>query len=85
MAAEDDYKRFSEIAQELGLEDKDHDNFINSAMKRKGYKPVMSWTDPEPEDGGGGGDFFSGGGSREKRDVGGGGKRSGGSGWQYDN
>lgn len=60
MGAEEDFARFSEIAEELGLEEKEFDSFVSSSMKRKGYKPVLSWADPDPENGGqGGGDFFS--------------------------
>lgn len=98
MPAEDDYNKFSEFAKEIGLEGEDFEGFVNSAMKRKGYKPRTAWDDPEPEDGGkGDGDFFSRGGKqREQRQVGGdrgdggrggssGGQQRGGSGWQYDN
>ena len=62
MPAEEDYGKFSTIAEELGLEDDEKDDFIDSAMARKGYKPQRIWTDPEPESGnanGGEGDFFS--------------------------
>lgn len=89
--AEQDYAELSSWAERLGLEDDQKDKFINSSMKRLGYKPRTQWEPPEPENGGDNnddGDFFSGGGKpRERRQVrddrsGGGGK--GGGSWQYD-
>lgn len=74
-SAQDRLQQLEDLADEMQLDDRDRDNFINSSMKRLGYKPRMDWDDPEPEDGGrGGGDFFS---SRreerqQRRDVGGG-------------
>lgn len=63
MPAQEDHQRFSDMADELGLEDDDRDGFISSAMKRKGYKETRGWADPDPDpnNGGGndGGDFFS--------------------------
>jgi len=53
--ADEDFERFSSIADELGLKDdgeeKDRSNFIHSAMTRKGYKPRMAYDDPDPEEG----------------------------------
>lgn len=53
--ADEDYARFSSIADELGLNDDDDEkqrsNFIHSAMTRKGYKPRMAYDDPDPEEG----------------------------------
>lgn len=73
--ADDDWKRFGELADELGLTDdgddveegkrkKERTNFLNSAMARKGYKPKMSWDEPDPpkgKEGEGKSDFFGGG------------------------
>jgi hypothetical protein len=87
MGAQEDYARFSELAEELGFEEKEHENFVNKAMAKKGYKPVMNWTDPEPEGNEGeSSSFFGSGGNRsqQRRNVGGGGReRSGGSGRDY--
>lgn len=70
--AEDDFKRFHDLADELGLTDDDDKDkaktsFIESAMKRKGYKPVTSWGEPDPpadKKDKGTGDFFSRGGGQ---------------------
>lgn len=69
MAADEDFQTFSELADRLKLEDKEgkpeRSSFIESAMKRLGYKPTLSWGEPDPpkdEKDGGGGDFFSSGG-----------------------
>lgn len=60
MGVEDDHKRFSEFAAEIGLEGDDAENFVNSSMKRKGYKPRMAWDEPEPQqEQQDDGDFFS--------------------------
>jgi len=47
--AEDDYAKYSEIAAELELDEEEADDFITTAMTKRGYKPVKSWSDPEPE------------------------------------
>lgn len=92
MPAQEDYQRFSELADELEMDDENKEKWVNQAMKRKGYKPVTSWTDPEPENNGGGGDedLF---GPRRKKEGAEGGDGStpppggkppkSGSGWQY--
>lgn len=49
MPAADDKIRFTEIADELGLEGEEADEFIGTAMLKKGYKAVTDWMDPEPE------------------------------------
>lgn len=49
MAAAEDKVRFSEIAEELGLTGDEHDEFVGTAMLKKGYKAVTDWMDPEPE------------------------------------
>jgi hypothetical protein len=65
MPAEEDFNRFSQFAEELGLTDDDDEksrtSFVESAMKRKGYKPVLSWGEPDPPENDKGkksGDFF---------------------------
>lgn len=90
--AEEDYNSLTALAERLQLEDDQREKFINSSMKRLGYKPRTQWEPPEPEDGGKGkdddGDFFGGGKQqREQRQVRQerqGGSGSGGAGWQYD-
>ncbi len=61
MSAQDDFLKFSEIAELLGLENEENENFISSAMKRRGHKPVLTWADAEGDGDGDGnsGDFFS--------------------------
>lgn len=50
----------SEFADSLKLEGEDREDFINSAMKRRGFTQVSSWSEPEPENNGNAeGDFFS--------------------------
>lgn len=49
MAAADDKIRFADIADELGLEGDEADEFIGAAMLKKGYRAVTDWMDPEPE------------------------------------
>jgi len=40
------------MADSLELDGEDRDNFVNSAMERKGYRPVTTWELPEdPDDG----------------------------------
>lgn len=91
--AEADYNALHSLAERLQLEDDQREKFVNSSMKRLGYKPRTQWEPPEQEDGGKGGDddgdFFGGGKQqRERRQVredrpGGSGNGSG-AGWQYD-
>jgi hypothetical protein len=67
MSAEEDYERFKALADELEMEDDAAQKFIDSAMKRKGHKPVTSWADAEPKaPEGGEGDFF---GNRRKKEA----------------
>ena len=85
--AEQDYADLSNWAERLGLEDEQKEKFINSSMKRLGYKPRTQWEPPEPEGdegkGKGDDDFFGGSGGkpagRQQREV-----RGGGSNWQYE-
>lgn len=86
MPAEEDFQRFSELAEEIGLDEKDRDEFIGFFMTRKGYRAIPTWTDGEPEGDGGGSFFNKQQQRRETRQIprgqqGGG--RSGGSNWQY--
>ncbi len=40
------------MADSLELDGDDRDSFVNSAMERKGYRPVTTWELPEdPDDG----------------------------------
>lgn len=77
MPAKEDHERFTSLAEELGIEDDDRENFISSAMERKGYKKRTAWDDPDPDpdkDGKGGNrDAF---GARKPKD-GAGGKTTG--------
>jgi hypothetical protein len=61
MPAQDDETMLSELAERLGLEEEEADNFIGSAMKRLGYKARRMWEDDDSQGGGNnsGGDFFS--------------------------
>lgn len=78
--AEDFFAKLSEMAEELGLEDDEKDNFVNSGMKRRGFKQTFTWSDPEPDGNDAGGDFFSKRREGQQRKVGGNGK---GANWQY--
>lgn len=89
MGAKDDFDLFGNVAEMLGLDDEERENFVTSAMRRRGHKPRIDWDDnPESGSSSGGGDFFSGR-RREQRQVGNknrgsqGGNQGGGSGWQY--
>jgi hypothetical protein len=83
MPAKDDFDLFHSVAEMLGLEDDETENFITSAMRRRGHRPRVDWDDGEGS-GESGGDFFTK--KRETRQV-----RpkpeqkraSGGGGWQY--
>jgi hypothetical protein len=64
MPAEDDYKKFNELADELGYEGKQRDTFINDAMEHKGHISKSVWEDAPPPGAGDGdksgdGDFFA--------------------------
>lgn len=73
MPAEDDFGRFSELADELELDGEERDNYIGMHMSKKGYKPVTSWADPDPDDGKPAGfSPFAQSKSRQTRQVGGG-------------
>jgi hypothetical protein len=86
MAAKDDFDLFNQVAEMLGLEAEETENFVTSAMRRRGHKPKIQWDDNE--DGGEkGGDFFTK--KRERREVRGGQQRrtgtdNRGGGWQYE-
>lgn len=67
MAAKDDFDLFHSVAEMLGLEDDETENFITSAMRRRGHKPRIDWDDSESEGKESGGDFFSK--KRETRQV----------------
>jgi hypothetical protein len=60
MAAQDDFQALADLAERLGLEEDESENFITSGMKRLGYKARQMWEDNDDTDSGsGGGDFFS--------------------------
>ena len=86
MAAKDDYDLFQQVAEMLGLEAEESENFITSAMRRRGHKPKIQWDDDEESGGDGGGDFFSK--RRQTRQVRPGGndrrRAASGGGWQYE-
>lgn len=85
MAAKDDFDLFNQVAEMLGLAEDETENFVTSAMRRRGHKPLIQWGDSEEGGGEGGGDFFSR--KRETRKVGQRPDRSrqgnSGGGWQY--
>lgn len=51
MPAEDDFNMFSELAERMGLEDEERENYITQHMKRLGYKMRTAWDEPESGDG----------------------------------
>lgn len=59
MAAKDDFDLFNQVAEMLGLEPEETENFVTSAMRRRGHKPLIQWGDSDGEDGDKGGDFFT--------------------------
>lgn len=73
MPAQDDQTMLEELAERLGLEDDEAENFISSAMSRLGYKLRRVFED-DPDNGGnrGGGDFFSQRQQRRTREIRGG-------------
>lgn len=75
MAAQDDLERFNAFADEMDFDDETRQNFVNSSMKRKGHKPVMTWADNDDDGDGddGDSDFFTS--KRKSRETRGGGKR----------
>jgi hypothetical protein len=40
---------FTKTADMLGLDDDEREEFIRKCMTRAGHKPILTWTDPEPE------------------------------------
>lgn len=83
MPAKDDHDILRQLAERLGLDEGESENFVTSSMRRLGHKPQINWADREEEKEDGG-DFFSK--KREKRQVGNrppsaGDQPSGG--WQY--
>jgi hypothetical protein len=85
MAAKDDFDLFGQVAEMLGLDEEETENFVTSAMRRRGHKPLIQWGDSDEGDGEKGGDFFTR--KRETRQVGRrreqGRQAGGGGGWQY--
>jgi hypothetical protein len=67
MSAKDDFDLFHSVAEMLGLEEDETENFLTSAMRRRGHKPRIDWDDSESEGKESGGDFFSK--KRETRQV----------------
>jgi hypothetical protein len=68
MSAKDDFDLFASVAEMLGLDEDESENFVGSAMRRRGHRPAINWMDSEEGGGEGGGDFFSK--KRERREVG---------------
>lgn len=59
-SVDDALDRLHEMADELGLEDDEREQFIESSMTRKGYQQRSTWAEPEGDDGGkSGGDYFT--------------------------
>lgn len=85
MAAKDDFDLFGQVAEMLGLDEEETENFVTSAMRRRGHKPRIDWADNDDGGEDKGGDFFTR--KRETRRVGGRQqprRESGsGGGWQY--
>ena len=86
MAAKDDFELFNSVAEMLGLESDETENFVTSAMRRRGHKPRIDWDDNDEGGSDKGGDFFTAR-RREQRQVGRrseGNRKASGGGWQYD-
>ena len=87
MAAQEDYESFAALAERMQLEEDEAENFINSAMKRLGYKAKQIWEDDDGGEGGKrGGDFFAPPrrtSPRQTRSTGPSSRRSSGGRWQY--
>ncbi len=84
--AQEDLDRLMGLAEDLGLEESEAENFVSSAMKRLGHRAKMTWEDGEPSGDSGSGDFFSGiagGKRRETRATRPTGQRRSSDGWQY--
>lgn len=64
-----DHARAMELADEMELDEDETDGFIERWMTKKGYKPVKSWADPEPQQQGGGSEFSFRKSQRQTRDV----------------
>jgi hypothetical protein len=69
MGAKDDFDLFKSVSEMLGLDDEETENFVTSAMRRRGHKPRIDWDDSDEGGDKSGGDFFSGR-RRETRRVG---------------
>lgn len=85
MAAKDDFDLFGQVAEMLGLDEEETENFVTSAMRRRGHKPLIQWGDSDDGDDKSG-DFFTR--KRETRRVGNrpanrGRETGSGGGWQY--
>lgn len=78
MAAQDDYDMLSGLAERMGLEDNDRDDFLSSAMKRLGYKARAIWEDGGNDESNG--DFFS---RRRQSGNSGNSRKASGENWQY--
>jgi hypothetical protein len=70
MPAKDDHDLLHQLAERLGLDDGETENFVTSSMRRLGHRAQIAWEDATPQDDEeGGGDFFSK--KRQQRKVGG--------------
>jgi hypothetical protein len=83
MSAKEDFDLFGSVAEMLGLDEEERESFVTSAMRRRGHKPRIDWTDSENDEGGDSGDFFQR--RRQTRKVQGRGGRqqNNNAGWQY--
>ena len=84
MPAKDDHDLLSALAERLGLDDGETENFVTSSMRRLGHRAQIAWEDSAPAEEEGGGDFFSK--KRQQRRVGSGRQQEepqGNRGWQY--
>ena len=83
MPAKDDHDLLSALAERLGLDDGETENFVTSSMRRLGHRANIAWADAEESGDEEGGDFFSK--KRQQRRVGPPQRqeRQSGGGWQY--
>jgi hypothetical protein len=81
MPAADDHDILAQLAERLGLDEGETENFVTSSMRRLGHRANIAWVDVEESGDEGGGDFFSK--KRAKRNVGPQQQRPASGGWQY--
>lgn len=70
MSAEDDFNMFSALAERMGLDEEESQNYITEHMKRLGYKMRTAWDEPDNEGNGNSQlSFFKGEKQRERRTI----------------